>query len=261
MGPCATSGSPSSTTAPASAAGSARSTRPPIQGHLEDALGRLLDGPTPVVGASRTDAGVHARGQVARFSTARPIPLHGIRHGLNALLPPQIAVTDAREVDAGFHPRFSATGKHYRYLVLNRPSRSPRLAHRAWHIRAPLDEDAMRAAAAHIPGERDFSTFRAAGCTANHPRRRVDEVALGRPDPEEPGLLAIDVRGNAFLRNMVRILAGTLVDVGAGRIDPAQITEILDFRDRSRAGRTAKAHGLELLEVFYDGDRPGGPGL
>jgi len=234
---------------------------PTVQGHLEDALARLLDGPTPVVGASRTDAGVHARAQVAAFRTERAVPLHGVRRGLNAMLPRQIAVTDAREVPDDFHPRFSATGKHYRYLVLARPDRSPRLVTRAWHVALPLDEEAMRAAAGHIPGERDFSAFRASGCTARTTRRRIDQVALSRPDPEEPGLLAIDVRGNAFLRNMVRILVGTLVDVGGGRRAPSEIPEILESLDRTRAGQTAPAQGLELVSVFYDGSRPGGGGV
>ncbi len=220
-----------------------------VQGHLEAALARLLDHPVAVVGASRTDAGVHALGQVASFRTARPIPPHGVRRGLNSLLPPAIAVTDAREVGDDFHPRFSARGKHYRYLVLARPDRSPLLAHRAWHRPQRLDVDAMAAAATAFVGERDFAALRAAGCTARTTTRRIDEVALRRP---EPGVLAVEVRGNAFLRNMVRILVGTLVDVGEGRLRAAQVPEILAGRDRTRAGQTAPAHGLYLVEVVYE---------
>lgn len=221
-----------------------------MQGHLEAALSRLLDHPTTVAGASRTDAGVHALGQVASFRTERPIPLHGVRRGLNSLLPPQIAVVDAAEADDGWHPRFSASGKHYRYLVLARRDRSALHAGRAWHRPQPLDVAAMQAAAAAFLGERDFAALRAAGCTARTTRRRIDRVDLA-PLPDEPALLAIDVRGNAFLRNMVRILAGTLVDVGEGRLSAAQIPEILDSLDRTRAGQTAPAHGLCLVAVSY----------
>jgi tRNA pseudouridine38-40 synthase len=226
---------------------------PTVQGHLEAALARLLSHDAPVIGASRTDAGVHARGQVASFRTARPIPLHGIRRGLNSLLPRQIAVRDAAEVPDDFHPRFSATGKHYRYTILARPDRSPRWRDRAWHHSEPLAIEAMAAAAVSLLGEHDFAAFRAAGCTAATTTRRIDAIELLAPAPE---LLVVDVRGNAFLRNMVRILVGTLAEVGAGRRSAGQVAEILASRDRTRAGITAPAHGLELMEVRYDGTRP-----
>jgi tRNA pseudouridine38-40 synthase len=225
---------------------------PTVQGHLEEALGKLLAHEAAVVGASRTDAGVHARGQVASFRTARTIPLHGIRRGLNSLLPRQIAVREAAEVPDEFHPRFSATGKHYRYTILARPDRSPRWRDYAWHLADPLDPAAMQAAAEHLLGEHDFSAFRAAGCTARTTRRRIDDITIERAGE----LVTVDVRGNAFLRNMVRIVAGTLVEVGMGRRDPAQVAEILASRDRNQAGITAPAHGLELVEVRYDGTRP-----
>ena len=226
---------------------------PTVQGHLEEALGKLLAHEAAVTGASRTDAGVHARGQVASFRTARTIPLHGIRRGLNSLLPRQIAVRDAAEVPDDFHPRFSATGKHYRYTILARPDRSPRWRDRAWHHPEPLSIEAMAAAAASLLGEHDFAAFRAAGCTAATTTRRLDAIELSAPDPER---LVLDVRGNAFLRNMVRILVGTLAEVGAGRRHPGQVAEILASRDRTRAGITAPPHGLELMEVRYDGSRP-----
>ena len=148
--------------------------------------------------------------------------------------------------------RFSATGKHYRYLVLVRPDRSPRWASWAWHRRGALDRDAMQAAAAALIGEHDFAAFRAAGCAARTTRRRVEAIELSWP---EPTLLAIDVSGNAFLRNMVRIIAGTLIDVGEGRLTPAQVAEILASLDRARGGQTAPAHGLTLVAVRYDGGR------
>lgn len=226
---------------------------PTVQGHLEAALGKLLAHEVTVAGASRTDAGVHARGQVASFRTESAIPLHGIRRGLNSLLPRQIAIRDAAEVPDDFHPRFSATGKHYRYTILACPDRSPRWRDRAWHHPDPLSIDAMAAAAVPLLGEHDFTAFRAAGCTAATTTRRLDAIELSAPDPE---LVVIDVRGNAFLRNMVRILVGTLVEVGAGRRQSGQVAEILASCDRTRAGITAPAHGLELVEVRYDGTRP-----
>jgi tRNA pseudouridine38-40 synthase len=231
---------------------------PTVQGHLEAALAKLLTHDATVTGASRTDAGVHATGQVASFWTERPIPLLGVRRGLNSLLPDAIAVTDAAEAPEDFHPRFSATGKHYRYLVLTRADRSPRLRDRAWHHPAPLDRAAMRAAAAALIGEHDFAAFRAAGCTAIHTVRRIDQIDLG-DHPGDSQVLAIDVRGNAFLRNMVRIVVGTLIEVGTGKRPIGQVAEILAARDRTRAGITAPAGGLELVSVRYDGRKIAAP--
>lgn len=235
---------------------------PTVQGHLEDALARLLVHEVAVVGASRTDAGVHARGQVASFRTERPIPLHGIRRGLNSMLPPSIAVVEASEAGDDFHPRFSATGKHYRYLLSTRAERSPRWASRAWHQPAHLDLDAMRRAATALIGEHDFAAFRAAGCTAKRTVRRIDHIDIAPLAGDLPGdseLLAVDVRGNAFLRNMVRILVGTLVEVGRGRRPASQVAEILASKDRTKAGITAPAHGLELISVRYDGRKMSAP--
>ncbi len=223
---------------------------PSVQQHLEEALAKLLQHDAPVIGASRTDAGVSARGQVCSFRTERPIALHGVRRGLNSLLPDAIAIRDASEVADDFHPRFSATGKHYRYTILARPDRSP-LTPRAWHHSAPLELVAMREAARALLGEHDFSAFRAAGCTARTTLRRVDDVVIAAQDE----LVIVDVRGNAFLRQMVRIIVGTLVDVGTGRLSAGQVAEILASKDRTRAGQTAPAHGLELVEVLYSGTR------
>jgi tRNA pseudouridine38-40 synthase len=225
---------------------------PTVQQHLEESLAQLLTHDVTVTGASRTDAGVHARGQVASFKTERTIPLHGIRRGLNSVLPEAIAVREATEVSDDFHARFSATSKHYRYTILTRPERAPRLRDRAWHVADPLDAFAMQAAARQLHGEHDFSAFRAAGCTAKTTTRRIHSIAITRSEPE---LLEIDVRGNAFLRGMVRILVGTLTEVGTGRRPAAQLLEILASKDRTQAGITAPAHGLELMEVRYDGAR------
>jgi tRNA pseudouridine38-40 synthase len=221
---------------------------PSVQQHLEEALAAMVGTPTAVTGASRTDAGVHALGQVAHFHTDKAIPVHGFRRGLNALLPPSIAVVDSAEAAPGFHARFHSRGKHYRYTLLTRPDRSPLWRDRAWHRPRPLDLAAMERAAAHMLGERDFVAFRASGCTARSTRRRVDTIRFTR---ERGDLLHLDVYGNAFLRNMVRIMAGTLVDVGEGRLGADEIPAILDSRDRTRAGRTAPPGGLTLVAVFY----------
>jgi len=221
---------------------------PTVQEHLETALAEMTRTAVAVIGASRTDAGVHATGAVCNFHTEADIPLHGFRRGLNALLPPAIAVVSADEVPDDFHARFSARGKHYRYTVLARPDRSPLQRDRAWYRSRPIDEAAMRAAAAHLVGEHDFEAFRAAGCSAAHAVRRIARIDVARQGPDR---VEIDVLGNAFLRNMVRIVAGTLVEVGEGRRQAAEIPEILASRDRERAGQTAPAHGLCLVEVFY----------
>ena len=226
---------------------------PTVQEHLEIALAKLLTHEVQVTGASRTDAGVHARGQVASFRTERPIPVHGVRRGLNSLLPPDIAIRDAAEVPEDFHPRFSATGKHYRYTILARAERSPRWRDRAWHHSDPLSVSAMHDAARALIGEHDFAAFRAAGCTAKTTMRRVDSITLTRLHPH---LLEVDIRGNAFLRQMVRIIVGTLTEVGTGRRSVSQMAEILASRDRTQAGITAPPQGLELIEVRYDGTRP-----
>jgi tRNA pseudouridine38-40 synthase len=221
---------------------------PTVQQHLEEALASMLRQETPVVGASRTDAGVHALGQVAHFHSEASIPPYGFRRGLNGFLPPAIAVVACHEAAPGFHARFHSRGKHYRYTLFTRAERSPLLHHHAWHCPRPLDFEAMRRAADRMLGERNFAAFQASGCTARTSRRRVSAVTITRPAPD---IVHIDVRGNAFLRNMVRIMAGTLVDVGLGRLDAGAIDTILASGDRTRAGRTAPAHGLALVEVFY----------
>jgi tRNA pseudouridine38-40 synthase len=225
---------------------------PTVQQHLEEGLAQLLQHEVQVTGASRTDAGVHARAQIATFRTERPIPLHGVRRGLNSMLPEAIAVRAADEVPDDFHPRFSATGKHYRYTILARPDRSPRLRDRAWHHAEPLSLERMQEAAAALVGEHAFDAFRAAGCSAKTTLRRVDSIAFARPEPD---VIEVDVRGNAFLRHMVRIVVGTLSEVGTGRRPVSEVSEILASRDRTRAGITAPPHGLELLEVYYAGTR------
>ena len=218
-----------------------------IQQVMEESLARLVGHQVRLHGSGRTDAGVHARGMVATFATDRPLPLRAFSDGLNSLLPPEIAVLDAQEVPDDFHPRFDAKGKHYRYTIFNGKRRAPLLRHTAWFVRGGLDLAAMRRAAIHLVGEHDFTAFRAANCAAKTSVRTVWSVDISR-DGE---LVLIDVKGRGFLKNMVRIMAGTLVEVAQGKMSPDIIPRLLDAADRSLAGRTAPPHGLCLIEVYY----------
>ncbi|MBL4633306.1 MAG: tRNA pseudouridine(38-40) synthase TruA [Kofleriaceae bacterium] len=221
---------------------------PTVQQHLEQAISEMLKTPTAVVGASRTDAGVHSVGQTAIFKTDCTIPCFGLRQGLNRLLPDAITLRSVEEVSSDFHPRFDARGKHYCYTVLNRDTPSPLQRRNTWYLSKPLDVDAMSEAAQALCGEHDFSSFRASGCGAKTPHRRIHKISVTRVGE----LVKIEVWGNAFLRNMVRIIAGTIVDVGRGRISAQQMAEILEAKDRRAARQTAPAQGLCLLEVFYN---------
>lgn len=218
-----------------------------VQGVLEEIIARMT-GETPLVrGAGRTDAGVHARAQVATFLTASRIPVLGFMRGINASAPRDVAVVAADEAPLDFEPRRAARGKHYAYRLWNRPTRSPLHARVSWHVLRPLDVEAMARAAAHLLGQHDFTSFRAAGCDAKTPMRLLRRAAVTR-DGE---LVTIDLEGTAFLRGMARIIAGTLVAVGLGELAPDETADILAARDRTRAGRTAPAHGLTLEGVTY----------
>ncbi|AJE02514.1 tRNA pseudouridine(38-40) synthase TruA [Geobacter pickeringii] len=218
-----------------------------IQETMETALGALLKGPVRLHSSGRTDAGVHARGMVATFSTDSMVPLRAFSDGLNSLLPPDIAVASSEEVPLEFHPRFDARGKHYRYSLYRGGRRSPLARLCAWHVRGELDLAAMREAAKLMVGEHDFASFRTAGCAAKTTVRRIDAVDVG----EEGGFLRVDVRGSGFLRNMVRMMVGTLVEVGRGRRTPEAVALLLSHPGSSSAGPTAPPHGLCLEEVYY----------
>jgi len=218
-----------------------------IQQVMEEALARILGAPTRLHSSGRTDAGVHARGMVAAFGTDCEIPVRAFCEGLNALLPPDIAVREAVEVPSGFHPRFDAVGKHYRYTIHNGKRRSPLSRLYAWHLRRALDVAAMREAAAYFVGEHDFAAFRTAGCAARTTVRRIDAVDV----TAEGELVRIDVKGSGFLRNMVRIMVGTLVGIGEGKHPPEVVAAVLAGAGSVSAGATAPPHGLCLMEVYY----------
>jgi tRNA pseudouridine38-40 synthase len=220
---------------------------PTVQQHVEEAIRTMTHDETTILGASRTDAGVHAMGQVAIFKSSMTIPASGFRRGINTALPESIRVLSVEDVHAEFHPRFDAKGKHYRYTILNRPTGSPLLRRQSWHHAKRLNLEAMQGASHALIGEHDFSAFRASGCGAHTPRRHVKRIEIKR----EGDIVTIDVWGNAFLRNMVRIMAGTLADIGLERLAPDALGRILKSCDRRLAGQTAPPQGLCLIEVFY----------
>lgn len=220
---------------------------PTVQGVLEEALHTVLRRKTPLQGAGRTDAGVHALGQAASFETDVTVDPLRLAKGLTALCRPHVAVVAAAVAPVGFNARFDAAGKHYRYRVLNRRAPSPLRGAQAFFVPHPLDIEQMNRAAALLRGRHDFAGFRSADCERKSTVRELFRVDISVRAP----IIDIDVEGDAFLKNMVRIIAGTLVDVGRGRLAPKDVQGVLESGDRTRAGQTAPAHGLTLVEVLY----------
>jgi len=226
---------------------------PSVQSAVNEALEKRLGEPVKVVGAGRTDSGVHALGQVCSFPTGRDLPLSAFREGLNVLLPPDIRVTEALEAKAGFHALHSAVSKVYLYRILLRDVGSALEHYRAWKLEDNLDVPKMQEASKALIGTHDFTSFAAADAEPN----RVKTVT--RIDIREmPGLAApelhIEVEGEGFLKQMVRTIVGSLVDVGRGHRPPHWIAEVLPVKYRQAAGRTAPAWGLYLKQVKYPGD-------
>ena len=218
-----------------------------VQGTLEDGVHQLLGERVEVRGAGRTDAGVHAAGQVASLVLESRIPATGFLRGMNSLLPKDVAIVDSADAPASFDARFSARGKVYRYRIWNHFVRSPLHERTSWHCRRPLDLDQMRQAAAVLCGEHDFRGFRASDCDRRNTVRvirRFDLVKNG-------ALIQLDVEATAFLKNMVRILVGTLADVGRGKRAIPDVLRALETGDRAAGGVTAPAAGLTLLNVSY----------
>lgn len=218
-----------------------------VQGALEQALSRVADEAVTVVCAGRTDAGVHATGQVVHFDTAADRPDRAWLMGTNSNLPGDVAVRFVLPVASRFHARHTAIGRHYRYLIAAGPDRPALWRDRAGWNHAALDAAAMQRGADYLLGERDFSAFRSADCQSSTPMRRIDDITV----TAAPGWVRIDVNGNAFLHNMVRIIVGTLLAVGRGERAPEWVGEVLAEGDRRRAGVTAKAEGLYFLGPQY----------
>ncbi|MCI2241695.1 tRNA pseudouridine(38-40) synthase TruA [Adlercreutzia faecimuris] len=229
-----------------------------VQGELERALEVLLRREAPVTCAGRTDAGVHARGQVVSFD-ADAAELAGrtarsLQRSLNALVDDRIAVTRVAAAPRGFSARFDAVEREYRYLLFDGPFRPVLFADRAWAVGKPLDVGAMAEAAAHLVGEHDFKSFCLAASAVGKPTTRlVREVAVERAEVAGEPVVVVRVTGNAFLHSMVRTMVGTLVAVGLGRRAPGWAAEVLAARERAAAGETAPACGLVFWRVAYEG--------
>jgi tRNA pseudouridine38-40 synthase len=220
---------------------------PTVQGLVAGACERILGTATRIVGASRTDAGVHALRQVASLTTTSTIGSRGLQRGLNALLPPAIRVVDAREAPSGFNARRSASGKRYAYVIDRAGCADPFLRRYAWHISWALDEGAMKRALRAVRGKHDFSAFCAAAGRERSPMCAVRSTRVVR----RKSRLVVLISADSFLHHMVRNLVGTLVEIGRGVERPEWIGELLDGRDRTRAGPTAPPQGLVLVRVMY----------
>ena len=217
-----------------------------VQAELERALAEIAGAPVGVAGAGRTDAGVHALGQLAAASFETALDPATLRRALNAKLPPDVAVVSAAHAPAGWNPRFAAREKHYRYQIWNARERSPLRARRFHHEPRGLDVEALAEAACRLTGKHDFAAFQAAGSEVRDTVRTLRVLSVAG---EAGGELLIDAHGDGFLRHMVRNLVGTLLEVGLGRRPPAWVNEVREARDRRRAGATAPARGLVLIHV------------
>ena len=218
-----------------------------VQGVLEAALAEIAR-PVRVVGAGRTDAGVHAEGQVASVALATRLDAATLQRALNAKLPHDVVVREVALRAPGFHARRDARAKVYRYDVWNGPERSPLRARRALHVREPLDLAALEEAARHLLGTHDFASFQAAGSAVVGTVRTLQRLTLAGVAGH---LVSFELQGDGFLRHMVRNAVGTLLEVGRGRRPPGAMPEVLAARDRAAAGPTAAAHGLTLVRVLY----------
>jgi tRNA pseudouridine38-40 synthase len=219
-----------------------------VQDALEPALASIAGTPVKLIGAGRTDRGVHARLQVAHFDTEANRPAAAWVRGVNALLPDSVAVLWSQQVPDDFHARYSAHARTYRYELLNRPVRAGLAAHHLGWFHLPLDVESMRAAAALFVGEHDFSAFRSSECQAKSPVRTIHQFEISKRGET----IHFVVRANAFLHHMVRNLVGTLVYVGKGKHPPQWVQELLQSKDRSKSAPTFGPQGLYLERIEYE---------
>ena len=218
-----------------------------VQAAVEEALGKVADHPVDVTCAGRTDAGVHASGQVIHFDTDSRRDLRGWLLGTNSNLPPDIAATWVREMPEDFHARFKATARQYRYVILNRETRPALMRAELTWMHRPLDAARMATAARHLTGKHDFSAFRSVECQAKQPVRTLKRLHVRREDER----IVIDALADGFLHHMVRNIAGVLMEVGQGKREPDWARQVLEGRDRTLGGVTAPANGLSLVAVEY----------
>lgn len=217
-----------------------------VQGALERCLQQITQVPCRLRSAGRTDAGVHANGQIANFFTESPLSSEDFARAINAVSPRDIAIRRVQEVPLAFDSRRTNKGKHYRYTLDNARQCDPLWRGRAWHVRSTLDLDKMAEAARRLVGSHDFSAFRAADCQRETTQRTLYRCSVATSGNR----VMVDVDGTAFLKHMVRVIVGTLVEVAVAKRHPDCIAELLEGGDRTKSGRTAPAHGLCLLEVF-----------
>lgn len=217
-----------------------------IQGNIEYAIKEITKEKVKINGSGRTDAGVHAIGQVANFKIESKIDVSRIPDALNSKLPKDISIIDAEEVDEDFHARYSAKGKVYRYLVYNSRYRNPILKDISYQVKYDLDFDKMKKAAESLVGTHDFCGFMSSGSSIKDTVRTIRNVKIEK----EGDLIVFEFEGNGFLYNMVRIISGTLIDIGRGKIEE-NMEEIIKSKNRSNAGHTAPGHALFLKKVFY----------
>ena len=220
-----------------------------VQEMVERAIHKLTGETLSISGASRTDAGVHALGQSAHFDTESRIPGDKFSYALNTILPPDIRISHSAEVPPEFHSRFSSKGKRYRYYFYDAPHAGALNRGTHAHIIYPLDVEKMQMEAQDLIGTHDFGAFAASGSVVKDTVRTIWKAEVVRTDAHEIRLL---VEGNGFLYNMVRIIAGTLVGVGSGKLEPGAFARAIHSQNRLDLGVTAPAHGLTLMEVFYD---------
>jgi tRNA pseudouridine38-40 synthase len=221
---------------------------PTIQEEIEKAVLAITGQKVSLTGSGRTDAGVHAYGQVANFKCETNLAAQDLLGGLNSLTADDIVIHSCEEVAAAFHARYDVKRKTYVYKFLNRPGPAAIGRHYAWHLRKELDLESMRAASTHLIGSHDFRAFEGAGSPRSHTTRHVFKASL---IDDGNGYIAFEIEADGFLRFMVRNIVGTLVKVGLGKISPDEFNRILKSRDRNQAGATAPAHGLFLLKVTY----------
>lgn len=220
---------------------------PSVQATLQDALAKVANESIFLFCAGRTDAGVHATGQVVHFDTHAKRHIDAWLWGTNSHLPPTIAVRWSRHVDYHFHARFKAYARRYRYVIYNNPIRPALLNQRVTWCYYPLEVERMRAAIQYLIGEQDFSSFRSSQCGANSPMRQVTEVQIER----RGDFVILEIEANAFLHHMVRNISGSLMKIGSGLRPPEWMQEVLAAKDRRVAAETAPAEGLYLIQVRY----------
>ncbi|WP_440055562.1 tRNA pseudouridine(38-40) synthase TruA [Pseudoalteromonas sp. T1lg65] len=218
-----------------------------VQQEIETALSRICNHPVEIVCAGRTDAGVHATGQLVHFDTNSTRAMGAFTLGMNSQLPDDIAVRFAQEVDEQFHARFSATARRYRYVIYNHTYRPGILRSGVTHFHGELDVERMQKACPVMVGEQDFTSFRAVHCQSNTPFRNIHHLEVKRIGP----YVVIDIKANAFLHHMVRNITGCLLDIGTGKQEPEWMAELLAAKDRTLASATAKPNGLYLVDVDY----------